>query len=131
MRERSIANQSEPQPTSIKIFFCFSGVLPDSSNEMDTKIKSIAAHLYKLYSTKVPYEIYPDALQFLQNLEARRKWYERSKIKVGIISNFDHRIVEIADALELSPYLDFIVYSEECQSSKPEKAIFESAILKL
>ena len=110
--------------------FCSSGVLPDSSTEIDTKIKSTAAHLYRLYSSKVPYEVYPDALQFLQNLDGRRKWFERRTVKVGIISNFDKRIVEIVDQLELSPYLDFIVYSEECQSSKPEKAIFEAAIAK-
>ena len=110
--------------------FWFSGVLPDSSNEIDTKIRAIAAHLYKLYSTKAPYEIYPDARQFLQNLEGKRKWFERNEIKVGVLSNYDKRIVDIADELEVSPYFDFIVYSEECQSSKPEKAIFEAAIVK-
>lgn len=111
----------------------FLGVIKDPSHEMASKIEAIAVHAYKQYSTAdTAYEVYPDAIQFLHYLEAKRRphWYEPPKIKLGIISNFDKRIVDLVDQLEFSPYIDFIAYSEESRCSKPGKEIFEDAMIK-
>ena len=99
---------------------------------MESTVESIAVHLYAQYSTEGPYEVYPDALHFLQNLHAKRraKWYESTKVKLGIISNYDKRIIDLTEKLDLAFYFDFVTYSEESRCSKPEKQIFNDAIIK-
>ena len=101
--------------------------MADFSPQMVSKIECVAVDLYKLYSTTKPYAIYPDAKQFLTDIESKR---ECSNLKVGVISNYDKRIVGIVEELQLSTYVDFITYSEESQSSKPQKQIFENGIKK-
>ena len=94
---------------------------------MASKIEPAAVDLYKLYSTAKPYEVYPDAKQFLTNIGSNK---ECSNVKLGVISNYDKRIVGIVEELELSTFIDFITYSEESQFSKPQKQIFENGITK-
>ena len=55
---------------------------------------------------------------------------ECNNVIIGVISNYDKRIVGIVEELQLSTFIDFITYSEESKSSKPEKQIFENGIIK-
>ena len=95
--------------------------------EIVAKLNIASSNLFHLYSTNEPYEVFPDAKQFLQKLLPER---QEGKLKVGIISNYDKRIVKMVKSLDLSAYFDFITYSEESKCSKPEKRIFEDAIRK-
>ncbi|XP_022129453.2 rhythmically expressed gene 2 protein [Pieris rapae] len=49
-------------------------------------------------------------------------------IDIGIVSNFDPRLHEILQSLNLSSYFKFILTSYEIGYSKPDKKIFDSAI---
>ena len=94
------------------------------------KLPLIALHLYKLYSTTAPYEVFPDALTFLQNLQKineSRTSDAVAKIKLGVISNTDKRLSNISRDLGISRYFDFMILSEECKCSKPDSDIFEEA----
>ena len=95
--------------------------------EIEEKINLAAPELYNLFATTSPYEVFPDASQFLKRLLPERK---DGKLKVGIISNYDKRIVEMVKSLELSAYFDFVTYSEGSKCSKPKKGIFEDAIIR-
>ncbi|XP_047524908.1 rhythmically expressed gene 2 protein-like [Pieris napi] len=52
----------------------------------------------------------------------------KSQCDIGIVSNFDPRLHEILENLNLSSYFKFILTSYEIGYSKPDKKIFESAI---
>ena len=109
------------------IYSCFLGAIKDMPSKMEEKINLAAPELYNLYSTTWPYEVFSDAKEFLSKLIPERK---EGDLKVGIISNYDKRIVKMVESLELSAYFDFITYSEESKCSKPDKGIFEDAIRK-
>ena len=81
----------------------------------------IAEELYKTYSTSSNYELFPDALQFLESIQRLRK---DGNITVGALTNFDRRIHDVVKLLGLSSKLDFVLCSEDAKSSKPESDIF-------
>ena len=93
--------------------------------EIEEKLNIAGSTLLNLYSTNLPYEVFPDATQFLQRLVPER---QEGKLKVGTTSNYDKRIVKMVKSLDLSAYFDFITYSEESKFCKPQKEIFEDAI---
>ena len=95
--------------------------------EIEEKLNIAGSTLLNLYSTNLPYEVFPDATQFLQRLVPER---QEGKLKVGTTSNYDKRIVKMVKSLDLSAYFDFITYSEESKCSKPEKGIFDDAMSK-
>eukprot|EP00094_Tigriopus_californicus_P011427 TCALIF_11032-PA protein Name:"Similar to Uncharacterized protein C4orf29 homolog (Mus musculus)" AED:0.08 eAED:0.11 QI:77/0.5/0.33/1/1/1/3/129/655 len=91
------------------------------------EIQPIALHLYNLYSTTSPFRVYPDSWEFLHRL---KKVKDTSDLKVGLITNFDRRIVKVIQQLGVRPLVDFLVYSEGAQASKPDVNIFELALKK-
>jgi putative hydrolase of the HAD superfamily len=52
-----------------------------------------------------------------------------SGIKLGVISNFDHRLYRILDGLDLSRHFESITISSEAGYAKPRREVFESALL--
>ena len=82
-----------------------------------------ASELYSLYHSPRPYLTLDDGLRALDTLRSRN-------ITVGAISNFDKRLHDIVPSLGLNKYLQFVVTSEDAQSSKPEAEIFEFAMIK-
>ena len=79
----------------------FLGAIKDMPSEMEAKINLAAPELFNLYSTTWPYEVFSDAKEFLSKLIPERK---EGNLKVGIISNYDKRIVKMVESLELSAY---------------------------
>jgi putative hydrolase of the HAD superfamily len=51
-----------------------------------------------------------------------------SGLELGVISNFDHRIYAILDALELARHFDSITISSEAGYAKPAPEIFRIAL---
>ena len=106
------------------------GAMKETSPEITSKLESVALTLYKLYSSAEPYEVYPDAKNFLENFTTMQRinCFDPNRLRLGIISNFDKRLVGVVEELKLSQYFDFITYSEESGYSKPKKEIFEEAV---
>lgn len=77
--------------------------------------------LYNHFATAHPWEVYPDVVPCLQ------RWRDRD-VKLGIISNFDSRLYQVLNALDLKPYFSSITLSSEVGVAKPDPKIFESAI---
>lgn len=91
-----------------------------------TKVENLSSHLYRLYSSTSPYQVFPDAEEFLLKLAKR----QRNVVKLGVISNFDKRIYSVVDQLGLSSSWDFLISSESAGASKPQEKIFGIALEK-
>ncbi len=48
--------------------------------------------------------------------------------KLGVISNFDHRLYRILDGLDLTGYFDSITISSEAGYAKPHREVFDAAL---
>ena len=74
---------------------------------------------------KIPYGLVPfdDAIPCLKAVRGRG-------ISVGLITNIYDDVWETCDKLGLSPYLDFVVTSQEVESEKPHPPIFRAALEK-
>ena len=105
--------------------------MKEESNELTSKLECVSNHLYKLYSTLEPYDVYPDAKRFLEHLKTLQMLqvgYGHPPLKLGIISNYDKRIINVLRELCIFDCFDFITYSEGSQCSKPQKEIFIDAV---
>lgn len=99
----------------------FKGVLGPEYDER--KLSCAASELYSYYHSPKPYLVLDDGLEALRTLRSLN-------ICVGAISNFDNRLHDILPSLGISQHLQFILTSEDAQSSKPEEKIFETAQLR-
>ncbi|MEE8290172.1 MAG: HAD-IA family hydrolase [Candidatus Tectomicrobia bacterium] len=76
--------------------------------------------LYWLFAQPTAYRIFPEGLAVLQRL--RQQAYI-----VGVISNWDIRLLEILRGLDLMPYFDHVSISAVVGWEKPHDAIFQHA----
>jgi len=51
-----------------------------------------------------------------------------SGVRTGVVSNFDHRLPRVLDALGLAPLLDVVVLPAEAGAAKPDPRIFALAL---
>ena len=79
--------------------------------------------LYVYFTTKKPWYIYPDVINCLE------RWQQK-KIEIGIISNFDTRLYQVLELLQLKSYFSSITVSSEVGFAKPDPIIFEVALEK-
>lgn len=49
---------------------------------------------------------------------------------LGVITNYDSRVIELVGYLDVDQHFDFIVHSEGAGCSKPDREIFNQAIKK-
>ncbi|KAJ0183949.1 hypothetical protein K1T71_000372 [Dendrolimus kikuchii] len=96
----------------------FKDKLPEPSN-----IEIITNELIELFRTTQCWGIAHGAHNILRNLRADGKY-------VGVISNFDPRLHDVLHNLQIYDKLDFVITSYEIGISKPDKQIFETALLK-
>ncbi len=81
------------------------------------------ADLYQYFTTATAWEIYPDVIPALTN-------WQRSGIPLGILSNFDSRLLAVMNALELNHYFSTVTISTEVSAAKPQPEIFSAALAK-
>ncbi len=67
------------------------------------------------------WRLFDDAVPVLTELKKR-------KYRLGIISNWDHRLFSIVKQLGLSRYFEQVTASSAVGAAKPGKRIFESAL---
>ncbi|MDO8434622.1 MAG: HAD-IA family hydrolase [Candidatus Binatus sp.] len=82
------------------------------------------AALFEYFADPAHWRVFPEASETLLRLKNRG-------FKLGVISNFDHRLYRILDGLDLARYFDSISISSEVGYAKPRREIFEAALGRL
>ncbi len=80
-------------------------------------------HLYHYFATANPWYVYPDVTEVLQT-------WQKEKMELGIISNFDTRLYKVLEALNLKQYFQSVTISSLAGAAKPEAEIFTTALAK-
>jgi len=83
-----------------------------------------AAELFARFARPDSWEVYPDVRDTLDALRGQG-------LKLGVVSNWDHRLPELLESLGLAPLFDALVYSSDVGVEKPDPRIFESALRRL
>ncbi|MGB3311985.1 MAG: HAD family hydrolase [Nodosilinea sp.] len=84
---------------------------------------SFFADLYAHFATAEPWVLYPDVPPALD------RWRRRG-IALGVISNFDTRLYQVLEELNLATYLSSVTLSSEAGAAKPDPLIFATALQK-
>jgi putative hydrolase of the HAD superfamily len=77
--------------------------------------------LFDYFATSAGWTIYPDVVPLLGDLKRRG-------FILGLITNFDHRVFRLIDALDLARFIDSITIPALAGAAKPEAAIFGYAL---
>ncbi|WP_009633647.1 HAD-IA family hydrolase [Synechocystis sp. PCC 7509] len=77
--------------------------------------------LYDHFSTAKPWLLYEDVIPTLE------RWQKR-KIELGIISNFDSRLYLVLESLHLIDFFTSITISTEVSTAKPSQKIFTDSL---
>ena len=81
----------------------------------------VAKDLYYYYSTGTAWELLPGATEALQELQ-------KFDVKMGVISNYDHRLYKVLTDMDLRKYFDFVLPSYVVGAEKPDALIFQRAL---
>jgi putative hydrolase of the HAD superfamily len=76
--------------------------------------------LFSHFETADAWTVFPDVVPTLRELKGRG-------LVVGLITNFDHRVFALVEALGLAPLLDSVTIPAIAGAAKPEPGIFEHA----
>jgi putative hydrolase of the HAD superfamily len=79
--------------------------------------------LYGYFATAAAWEIYPDVITALTN-------WNRSGVQLAIVSNFDSRLYQVLEVLDLAKYFSTVTISTEVSAAKPQVEIFTAALNK-
>jgi putative hydrolase of the HAD superfamily len=77
--------------------------------------------LYDLFARAECWRLFDDTVPVLEELKRRR-------FRLGMISNWDHRLFSIVEQLGLSHYFEHVTASSAVGTAKPGKKIFEAAL---
>ena len=80
-----------------------------------------AAELFARFGRADAWEVYPDVPDTLSTLRGRG-------LRLGVISNWDHRLPDLLDQLRLGGFFETVVYSSAAGVEKPDPRIFETAL---
>lgn len=79
------------------------------------------ARLYRHYAGAAAWDLVPGARALLVDLHAR-------KLRLGIVSNFDQRLLEVLDALDITGFFEIVMIPALSRCEKPDPAIFQAAL---
>ena len=77
--------------------------------------------LWEVFGQARNWRLYPEVQEVLTEL--RRRGY-----RLGVVSNWDSRLVSICESLGLAAHMDFILASAAAGMEKPDRRIFEIAL---
>jgi putative hydrolase of the HAD superfamily len=83
-----------------------------------------AAELYHRFGTAAAWEIYPEVTRTLAALA-------RQGLRLGVVSNWDHRLPDLLTRLRLAKFFGAITFSAEAGVEKPDRRIFHQALERL
>ncbi|MEL6442603.1 MAG: HAD-IA family hydrolase [Cyanobacteria bacterium J06621_8] len=81
------------------------------------------SEIYAYFSTGAPWCLFPDTVTSLQ------KWQDQG-VELGVISNFDSRLLQVLTDLNLSQFFTSITISSLAGFAKPNVKIFKIALAK-
>ncbi|KAG1734753.1 HAD-like domain-containing protein [Suillus paluster] len=87
---------------------------------VDSSLPQIVPSLMERFSSREGYKLFHDSLPVLRRLR-------KMNIRTALISNTDTRMRSVLEDLEITPYLDPILLSEEVGIEKPDAEIFRLA----
>lgn len=79
------------------------------------------SELFTYFSRAESWSLYPEVVETLKSLKERG-------LTVGVVSNFDSRLLKILEGLGLNPWIDSIVISSRAGFAKPSPEIFRNAL---
>jgi putative hydrolase of the HAD superfamily len=82
------------------------------------------AALFEFFARAEAWALYAETLDTLEQLKGRG-------FTVGVISNFDSRLLGLLDGLGLSPLIDAVVISTRAGAAKPAREIFAQALARV
>jgi len=85
---------------------------------------AVFAQLWEYYAGAAAWAVTPGAVELLQALRARG-------LRTGMVSNFDHRLPALLDALGLAALLEVVVLPADAGAAKPDPRIFAVALARL
>ena len=91
---------------------------------LEDKFDDIFEELFKIFSQKSAWVIYPDVIPMLKTCRSK-------SLQLGIISNFDSRLEIILKEIDLQKYFQCLAYSGKVGFSKPDPQIFQYALNEL
>ncbi len=82
------------------------------------------AGLFEHYARPSTWRIRPGASEALAALR-------RAGLATGVVSNFDQRLIDILEGLDLACLLDVVIVSSRVGAAKPDPRIFQAALQRL
>jgi putative hydrolase of the HAD superfamily len=82
---------------------------------------SLGPALFDHFATAEPWQVYADVEEHLQ------RWRDAG-LKLAVVSNFDQRLHQLLERLELLPLLDAVVVSSQVGAAKPDPLPFQRAL---
>lgn len=92
----------------------------DSSVRFDD-FNTLFESLFRHFESDRAWQLRPGIPAALRELRGRG-------LRLGIVSNFDHRLPRILEALEIDGFFDCVVRPGTCRAAKPDPRIFEAAL---
>lgn len=77
--------------------------------------------VYTYFSTEEPWCVFPDTVPCLE------RWRDRG-VELGVISNFDTRLIKLLNVLDLERFFTSITISSVAGFAKPDQNIFKIAL---
>ena len=103
----------------------WTGLVLDTFDALGVKdravMSEVAKDLYYYYSTGTAWQLLPGATEALQQLQ-------QFDVKLGVISNYDHRLYKVLTDMGLRQYFDFVLPSYLVGAEKPDPEIFHRAL---
>ncbi len=92
--------------------------------EVDAPSRFAAAELFDRFTRADAWEVYPDVETTLESLHS-------SGLRLGLVSNWDHRLPRVLANLGLERYFEAVQYSSGCGCEKPHPRIFHNCLAAL
>ena len=77
--------------------------------------------VYRHFEDPATWDVFPDVMPALAALRALGS-------PLGIVSNFDSRVLRILEGLDLAPWFESVTLSSQVGATKPDRAIFARAL---
>ncbi|MCL6435674.1 MAG: HAD family hydrolase [Leptolyngbyaceae cyanobacterium HOT.MB2.61] len=120
--------ETDPVTIQVKEFAWWRAIATQTFQQVDalqrfSNFEEFFAELYAHFALAEPWFLYPDVRPALERWQAMG-------VQLGVLSNFDSRLYQVLQALNLMDYFSSITISTEVGAAKPDAKIFAIALQK-